>query len=209
MANKNAPGLNFGEFKRLLELEQLNEAQNAMLKTRLQLLKSCLNPPKEAGYNPKALQPKFPDTKRGRDQQRDWERDYNSDQNDKIRSKMAQPDIWSFKPGTLSIVDLTCPFVDEGAACTMFDFCLTLFLEDSKQAGRIVVLDEAHKVRQSLIHCPYQRKMSSPLTLAVHERIRFKLQIHAKSPFRNPTTATPCHTSHHSYPGAYHFARTP
>ncbi|KAM0803392.1 hypothetical protein BDR22DRAFT_801862 [Usnea florida] len=53
--------------------------------------------------------------------------------------------IWSFKPGSLTIVDLSCPFVDESAACVMFNICLALFLEDREKAGRIVALDEAHK----------------------------------------------------------------
>lgn len=55
-------------------------------------------------------------------------------------------DAWTFKPGTLTIVDLSCPFVDENAACALFTICLELFLEDRNSAGRVVALDEAHKV---------------------------------------------------------------
>lgn len=64
------------------------------------------------------------------------------------RAQIAKSGIWSFEPGSLTIVDLSCPFVDESTACAMFNICLALFLEDRQKAGRIVVLDEAHKVCQ-------------------------------------------------------------
>jgi hypothetical protein len=59
----------------------------------------------------------------------------------------GKTDIFACKPGTLTIVDLTDPFVDAGTACVLFEICLALFLEDPfSAAGRIVGLDEAHKV---------------------------------------------------------------
>lgn len=58
--------------------------------------------------------------------------------------------VWDFKPGSLTIIDLSCPFVDEADACGMFNICLSLFIETRGNAGRIVALDEAHKVRYSL-----------------------------------------------------------
>ncbi|KAL2000648.1 hypothetical protein VTN02DRAFT_2801 [Thermoascus thermophilus] len=54
-------------------------------------------------------------------------------------------DLWSFKPGTLTIVDLSCPFVEEADACALFNICLSLFLERRSEGGRLVALDEAHK----------------------------------------------------------------
>ena len=54
---------------------------------------------------------------------------------------------WDFEPGGLTIVDLSCPFVDENAACALFTICLQLFLEKREEVGRVVALDEAHKVR--------------------------------------------------------------
>ena len=61
-------------------------------------------------------------------------------------SKGAAQDAWSFQKGSLTIVDLSCPFVDDSAACALFTICLALFLEDRGDVGRVVVLDEAHKV---------------------------------------------------------------
>lgn len=51
------------------------------------------------------------------------------------------------EPGMLTIVDLTDPLVDVSAACSLFDVCLGLFLEGKKATGKVIALDEAHKVR--------------------------------------------------------------
>lgn len=68
----------------------------------------------------------------------------------KVVSAEEHRDMWEFKPGSLTIVDLSCPFVNEADACGMFNICLALFLETRGQVGRIVALDEAHKVRYPL-----------------------------------------------------------
>ncbi|EGD94539.1 hypothetical protein TESG_02052 [Trichophyton tonsurans CBS 112818] len=54
-------------------------------------------------------------------------------------------DIWSFEKGSLTIVDLSCPFVDENDACALFDICIGIFLEGRGKGGRVIALDEAHK----------------------------------------------------------------
>ncbi|KAL8854861.1 MAG: hypothetical protein Q9221_000367 [Calogaya cf. arnoldii] len=62
------------------------------------------------------------------------------------KKREGEPDIWSFKQGTLTIVDLSDPLSDEYAACTLFDICLGLFMENHTKGGTILALDEAHKV---------------------------------------------------------------
>lgn len=47
--------------------------------------------------------------------------------------------------GQLTIVDLSCPCITAETACSLFNMCLGLFLEQSTQIGRVVALDEAHK----------------------------------------------------------------
>jgi len=151
MANEGRPGLDFEHFMRRLDLETLNDGQKAMLSTRLQLLKSFLHLPQKPGATTGHQQkPQFPNTKKGREQERNWW----VDEDARMRAKIAKSDIWSFDPGTLTIVDLSCPFVDEGAACAMFNISLALFLEDREKAGRIVALDEAHKVGRRDFLCP-------------------------------------------------------
>ncbi|KAL8709144.1 MAG: hypothetical protein Q9220_006024 [cf. Caloplaca sp. 1 TL-2023] len=61
----------------------------------------------------------------------------------KIRK--SQSDLWSSRPGSLTIVDLSDPYIDEGEACSLFDMCLSLFLENKPEGGTILALDEAHK----------------------------------------------------------------
>ncbi|RYP83080.1 hypothetical protein DL769_001465 [Monosporascus sp. CRB-8-3] len=53
--------------------------------------------------------------------------------------------IWAFEPGSLTIVDLSDPFISSDEACTLFSICLSIFLEERHKCGRIVALDEAHK----------------------------------------------------------------
>ncbi|KAI5863762.1 hypothetical protein GGS23DRAFT_604766 [Durotheca rogersii] len=61
------------------------------------------------------------------------------------RPAPAPEDIWAFKPGTLTIIDLSDPFLGSDDACTLFSICLSIFLENRSKCGRVVVLDEAHK----------------------------------------------------------------
>ncbi|PVH99938.1 hypothetical protein DM02DRAFT_528010 [Periconia macrospinosa] len=49
-----------------------------------------------------------------------------------------------FKPGEITIMDLSCPFVDVNTACIMFKCGLQRYLQ-SQTCGKLVVLDEAHK----------------------------------------------------------------
>ncbi|EKM56169.1 uncharacterized protein PHACADRAFT_209653 [Phanerochaete carnosa HHB-10118-sp] len=51
-----------------------------------------------------------------------------------------------FRKGHLTIIDLSSPFMDGSSACGFFDLILGLFVEaDVDAAGKLVVLDEAHK----------------------------------------------------------------
>jgi len=51
-------------------------------------------------------------------------------------------------PQELTIVDLSCPFVDASAACVLFNICIGLFLSASspESIGKVIAVDEAHKV---------------------------------------------------------------
>jgi len=61
---------------------------------------------------------------------------------------------WTASPGKLIIVDLSCPFVDADTACALFDICLGVFLEQKMDTGRVVALDEAHKVGDTVDPSP-------------------------------------------------------
>lgn len=59
-------------------------------------------------------------------------------------------EVWDFSPGVITVVDLSDPFVDEASACALFDICVGLFLEKEVKYGRVIALDEAHKVSTPL-----------------------------------------------------------
>ena len=63
------------------------------------------------------------------------------------KGKVRENDILQTNPGSLTIIDLTDPLVDAASACSLFDICLGIFLEDG-QVGRVIALDEAHKVSE-------------------------------------------------------------
>ena len=52
----------------------------------------------------------------------------------------------TFAPGEVTIMDMSCPFVDATTACVLFKLGLKMYL-DSHASGKMVILDEAHKVR--------------------------------------------------------------
>jgi len=51
----------------------------------------------------------------------------------------------------LTIVDLTDPFIDASSACSVFEIVTRLFIRADVGTGKLLVVDEAHKVKQ---HAP-------------------------------------------------------
>ncbi|CAG8977466.1 hypothetical protein HYALB_00011815, partial [Hymenoscyphus albidus] len=49
----------------------------------------------------------------------------------------------SFEPGEVTIMDLSCPFVDASTACVLFK--IGMFLQSGDASGKVVFMDEAHK----------------------------------------------------------------
>ena len=103
-----------------------------------------MDPPVEAGQT--ETMPVFAKDKVGKHAKRQWLEQMNQKIEDERASRAR---AWNFEPGILTIVDLSCSFVDDNAACALFNICLELFLESRGSVGRIVVLDKAHKVRFS------------------------------------------------------------
>ena len=134
MNDKDTRGIDFADFERRIEAVAPNENQRTMLNSRIKLLRSFFQKSKTSSTQE--------GNKKGQGKQEDIDQaaidDYLADKADKS--------IWNFKPGELTIVDLSCPFVEEGAACALFNICLELFQEGREDIGRLVALDEAHKV---------------------------------------------------------------
>jgi hypothetical protein len=51
-----------------------------------------------------------------------------------------------FIDGGVTILDLSCPFLDHSTACILFRITIDLFLYAHPSRGKMVVADEAHKV---------------------------------------------------------------
>ncbi|KAG0652217.1 hypothetical protein D0Z07_0833 [Hyphodiscus hymeniophilus] len=51
----------------------------------------------------------------------------------------------SFLGGEITIIDLSCPFMDASTACVLFKVGMGLYLESDSGTGKVIVLDEAHK----------------------------------------------------------------
>lgn len=138
MKNKDAHGIKFADFKKRIEAITPNGNQRTMLDSRINLLRGFF-------LKPGTEKPKSRLEEAQMNQQKKDQADV-----DKFLNEKADKTIWDFKVGELTIVDLSCPFIEEGAACTLFNICLSLFLEGGQECGRLVALDEAHKVsRQS------------------------------------------------------------
>lgn len=114
--NQGRAGFDYPAFKRILERENFLKGQLMPLTMRLQVLESFFEPGS------------VPGAKLDKSKQRDADT------------------FWNFLPGTLTIIDLSCPFVGPEDACALFNICLSLFLKKRQDVGRIIALDEAHKV---------------------------------------------------------------
>ena len=51
-----------------------------------------------------------------------------------------------FAAGQLTIIDLSDPFIDPASACGFFEILVRLFVRAQVNTGKVLVVDEAHKV---------------------------------------------------------------
>lgn len=116
---KNGSAFQYAAFKRMIADEPLTVAQRAPLVQRLATLQSFMV--KEQ------VQSSFA-----------FGRSSNTNQG-------LGGNSWTPQPGQLTIVDLSCPCVTAETACSLFNICLSQFLEQEHSVGRIIALDEAHK----------------------------------------------------------------
>ncbi|KAK8104009.1 uncharacterized protein PG998_011042 [Apiospora kogelbergensis] len=84
-------------------------------------------------------------------------------------SRSIKGTFWTPCEGHLTIVDLSCPCVTAEMACSLFNICLSLFLEQPSSIGRVVALDEAHK---------YMGESTESLTLTNSLLSTIRLQRH-------------------------------
>jgi len=116
IANQGRERFDYGLFRRHLDAENFMKGQQLPLQMRLDVLESFFEP----GTMPSGK--------------------------GKPTKKPRADEIWKFPQGSLTIIDLSCPFVGPDDACALFNICISLVLKDRHESGRILAFDEAHKV---------------------------------------------------------------
>lgn len=53
-----------------------------------------------------------------------------------------------FSEGQITIVDLSDPFIDSASACGLFEIVTRIFVRADVGTGKVLVVDEAHKVNK-------------------------------------------------------------
>ncbi|KAL2861014.1 uncharacterized protein BJX67DRAFT_375647 [Aspergillus lucknowensis] len=61
------------------------------------------------------------------------------------KGKKSGGSIWEPQARQLTIIDLSCPCISPETACSLFNICASIFLEQKPSIGRVMALDEAHK----------------------------------------------------------------
>ncbi|KAM0232474.1 hypothetical protein ACHAP5_010727 [Fusarium lateritium] len=117
---QNDSVFDYKAFKKAINNEHLTEGQLVPLQQRLETLESFMVESQTLMNNPSA-------------------------KSKKKASHSTQGESWELRGGHLTIIDLSCPCVTAEAACSLFNICLSLFLEQKATIGRVVALDEAHK----------------------------------------------------------------
>jgi hypothetical protein len=59
------------------------------------------------------------------------------------KSRGSEP---RFQAGQVTIIDLSDPFIDPASACSLFEIITRLFVRADVGTGKVLVVDEAHKV---------------------------------------------------------------
>ncbi|KAI2465811.1 hypothetical protein F4781DRAFT_375108 [Annulohypoxylon bovei var. microspora] len=131
---KTRSGFKYNDFVRELKNEKLMPDQMRPLQQRLDTLESFMVP-EQIGLGAQISPANSKSQKR---------------MNYKINSSGTN---WTPRSGELIIVDLSCPCITPSMACSLFNICLAIFLEQKTPLGRVIALDEAHKYMGETVEC--------------------------------------------------------
>ncbi|KAL2059884.1 hypothetical protein VTL71DRAFT_10039 [Oculimacula yallundae] len=79
-----------------------------------------------------------------------------------------------FNVGEITIVDLSCPFVDAATACILFKIAKDLFLKSNLATGKVIVLDEAHKY---MTDSPASKALTESLMGVIREQRHYGVRV--------------------------------
>jgi hypothetical protein len=77
-----------------------------------------------------------------------------------LKNQIPEP---KYQPGEITIMDMSCPFVDANTACILFKIGMQQYLR-SNTPGKMVVLDEAHKY---MLKVPGARELNEQLLTTI------------------------------------------
>ncbi|MCJ1353992.1 MAG: hypothetical protein MMC33_003979 [Icmadophila ericetorum] len=80
----------------------------------------------------------------------------------------------AFQPGTITILDLTCPFVDANTACVLFKIGLNMYLDSNPLVGKLLAVDEAHKY---MTDTPASKALTESLLTIIRQQRHFGIRI--------------------------------
>lgn len=66
-------------------------------------------------------------------------------------TKKNTPSSPRFAAGQLTIIDLSDPFIGSVSACGLFEIVTRLFVRANVDTGKVLVVDEAHKVSRHFL----------------------------------------------------------
>ncbi|KAH9836429.1 AAA-like domain [Teratosphaeria destructans] len=172
MAVANRP-FRFKDFEQALEESGFESKQNQMLDLRMMLLKSfstsgsrMLDAARQPSRPP--LHPKRP-TAAGKVDRSNTSLSCGTDE----RAPIPATDVLTLAPGTLTLIDLSDPFVDASTACQLFEICLSIAKARAAAAGFVVTLDEAHKyLQQTSAAASFVEAILSTVRLQRHKAAR-------------------------------------
>ncbi|KAI1342084.1 hypothetical protein F5Y15DRAFT_430534 [Xylariaceae sp. FL0016] len=110
---------------------------------------------------------------------------------------------WCPQAGELLIIDLSCPCVTPAMACSLFNICLSIFLEQQPpagddpfetQIGRFIALDEAHKYMGETAEC---ETLTNTLlsTIRLQRHLGARVFISTQEPTISPKLLDLCSTT--------------
>ena len=138
--SQSTAGLSYKDFRRRFRDEAPSRLQPAALAKRLDLLESFM-------YESSKRENELCFTEDEDEDEFETKADsLNRKARDSTRKRDLLRNAWSFKAGSLTVVDLSCPLIDKDFAYVLLGICLEIFLESQNGISKIVALDEAHEV---------------------------------------------------------------
>ncbi|KAI0880029.1 uncharacterized protein GGS22DRAFT_182660 [Annulohypoxylon maeteangense] len=146
-------GFKYSDFIKELQKENLLTDQIRPLLQRLNTLESFMVP-EEIGTGAQIISQKpKPQKKVSKKASKKANKKAKSGGGDTQPSDTDEGTNWTLQSGELLIVDLSCPCITPSMACSLFNICLSIFLEQKTSLGRVIALDEAHKYMDETVEC--------------------------------------------------------